>query len=98
MNEQFIWSDAWILLAIIYADENGTRATISNIADGIDHNIPSQSELDGAFERLEKAGYIEASGEKYRATPAVIEAFEKTHTPRRAVHKELDEVKRFLGI
>ncbi len=98
MNEQFIWADAWILLAIIYAGENGSLATISHIADGIDHSIPTQAELDGAFRRLGKARYIEAHGDKYRATPVVIEAFEKTHTPRRDVSKELGDVKRFLGV
>ncbi|RYX81807.1 hypothetical protein EON83_22370 [bacterium] len=98
MSDKFVWSDAWILLALLYAGDKAERATISSIADGIDHSIPTDEELDEAFTRLSAEGLIENKAGRFTATDRTKEAYLRTHTPRRTVSKELDDIKRFLGI
>jgi hypothetical protein len=98
MNKQFVWSDAWILLAIIYAGDNGDRANIIKIADGINHAIPTEEELSGAFARLAQAGFIEEEDDKPKVSAVVMETYSRTHTPRRAILKELEDMELFLGV
>ena len=97
MNEQFVWSDAWILLALIYAGEQTDRDNLINIADGINHAIPTEDELAGAFARLTQAGFIKGEN-GIKVSDGVMQAYLHTHTPRRAVSKELEDMNRFLGV
>jgi len=58
---EFLWSDAWLLLAIGLAAEQrpiAPLASVIELADGIQHAIPAKEEMDGALGRLQRAGYI----------------------------------------
>jgi hypothetical protein len=58
---QFWWSDAWLLLAIGLAADTHSVASLASVielADGIQHAIPSKDEMDGALGRLQRAGYV----------------------------------------
>ena len=98
MADHFSGADAWILLAIIYCGSEGERATISSIADGIDHSIPTEEELSGALSRLRQAGLVEEEGGKFKPTETTLKAYLQTHTPRPTVFKELEDIKQFLGV
>ena len=65
-------SDAWIFLAIeqVAPSEGVTVKGISDIADGINHAVPSEKEMGTAFKRLSAAELIEKKGKKYYLTEA----------------------------
>jgi hypothetical protein len=54
------WSDAWLLLAIIYASQNGTPTLAKVIAtgDAINHAIFTPTELERGLARLSRGGYV----------------------------------------
>ncbi len=99
-SPRFVWSDAWILLALLYSGgKEGTdlRATIA-AADFINHAIPTYDELNGALARLQAARYLERRGRTYRVTPRVLSAYAEIGARRRLVQKELDDLQSFLGV
>lgn len=99
MGEQFVWSDAWILLAIIYTGkEGGDISTIIKVADYINHAVPSDKELKGALARLKRSGIIKEFDGRYKASAKTIRAYTRTHTPGRTALKEVADMEIFLGI
>lgn len=99
MTEQFIWPDAWILLAIVYTGkEGGDISTIIKVADYINHAIPNDEELKGALARLKRGGVIKEIDGRYKASAKTIRAYTRTHTPRRTALKEVADMENFLGI
>lgn len=96
---EYNWSDAWLLLAIIYAGWNG-GATLERIiaaGDGINHAIFNPDELESGFARLKSGGYIEERAGIFSATDKVMRAYEKATSPSRAIHKELKHIEDFIG-
>jgi hypothetical protein len=92
------WSDAWLLLAIIYAGTEGaTLEKIVAIGDFIEHAIFNPDELESGFARLTAGGYITEKDGVFSATSKVKRAYAKTTSPRRAVQKELDDVKELIN-
>ena len=57
MNSQFLSSDAWLLLSLIYAREPAVRDHLRAVGDYINHAIFTNEELEGGLVRLERAGY-----------------------------------------
>lgn len=55
------WSDAWLLLAIIYASrhEPATLAKVIAAGDAINHAIFTPAELDQGLARLSRGGYVD---------------------------------------
>ena len=95
---EYNWSDAWLLLAIIYAGSGGaTLERIIAAGDGINHAVFNPDELEGGLARLTSGGYIKEKSGVFSATDKVMRAYAKTTTPRRAIHKELEEMEKFIG-
>ena len=90
---EYNWSDAWLLLAIIYASRDGGATLEKIIATGdfINHAIFNPDELESGFARLTFGGYIEETAGIFSAADKVIRAYEKTTSPRRAIYKELKD-------
>lgn len=67
MKEEAI---SWIFLATALATqkEPATLNEISMVADGINHSIPTQKELQNTFLWLQSNGYVIKSGKKYNLT------------------------------
>lgn len=63
---------SWIFLATALATEQGpaTADSISGIADGINHAVPTTQELDTAFRWLIHKQLIEKTGNRYSLTAA----------------------------
>jgi len=98
MSEHFVWSDAWILLAIIYTGkQGGDLQTIIGAADYINHAIPNEEELKGAFARLTEGEMIKEQNGKFKASAKVMKAYSRTHTERRAALKEFEDMEIFLA-
>ena len=95
----FTWSDAWLLLSLIYSEEAADRDRLRAIGDFINHSIFTDEELDIGLARLQRAGHAIAEGDKYCASPAVIAWYTASTAgkSRTAVHKDLERVKGFLG-
>jgi len=58
-REGFVWSDAWLLQAIVYAAREGPPRLSDVIAhgDAIEHAIFTHAEFSGGVSRLVAAGY-----------------------------------------
>jgi hypothetical protein len=100
MKIKYVNSDAWLLLAIVYAHKEGQANVESIIQNGdfINHAIFTEEELKGWFFRLTKGGYIKENKGEYSPTNITTEAYLKTTTPRRNVFKELEDMEKFLNI
>ena len=98
----YLWSDAWLLLAILYAsreEEGGASLErVTAAGDYINHAIFTGDELAGGLSRLAASGCIKEKRGLFSVTNKVLQAYEKTHTPRRHVYKELEDMVRFLNI
>ena len=98
-DRNYNWSDAWLLLSIIYASESG-GATLEKIiaaGDYINHAIFSPDELESGFARLTSGGYIKEKRGIFSVAERVMQAYSKTTSPRRAVHKELKGIEALIG-
>jgi hypothetical protein len=59
-GSEFLWSDAWLLLAIS-ATRKATSASLAETVaagDAINHAVFTREELSGAINRLGRAGYL----------------------------------------
>src|SRR5690242_18743437 len=76
---QFSWADAWILLSIIYASRESGRAKLHDIiavADAMGHAVLNYGEADEGLARLIEAGHVACNGGEFRATAAVLTAYD----------------------
>ena len=90
---EYNWSDAWILLAIVYAGNKGaTLERIIAVGDAINHAIFEPNELESGLARLTLGGFIKEKNGVFSTTAKVKKAYSKTTTPRRPILKELDDM------
>ena len=54
--------------------------SISQIADGINHAVPTHKELQTCLGWLTKSGFVEKSGKKYHLTNSGTELIEKAES------------------
>jgi hypothetical protein len=95
---EYNWSDAWLLLAIIYAGNEGANLErIIEVGDGIEHSIFNPDELESGFARLTSGGYIKEKDGVFHATPEVMSAYLKTTSARSAIHKDLERIEKLIG-
>jgi hypothetical protein len=61
---------SWIFLATALASQTAPASFdgISQIADGINHAIPTQTEMRTSLDRLKNIGLVEKTGKKYVLT------------------------------
>jgi hypothetical protein len=96
---EYLWSDAWILLAIIYASAK-KPASLSDIiafADVIQHAIPTYEEMVGALARLTAGKYIIDRKRRFSPSKQTKLFYRSVTSPRRRVNKEEDDMERLLG-
>ena len=77
---KYAWSDAWVLLAVIYAARETGRADIVRIiavADAVNHAIVTHGELDEGLARLIEGGYIDRAQSDFRASEVSISAYKE---------------------
>ena len=98
MAGAFVWSDAWLLLAVIYAGRPADRETLRRFGDGINHALLSDEELEGGLQRLQAAEYVAESDQGFQPTPVVLDWYQRNSPPRARIHKDLERVEGFLGV
>ena len=97
-NSEHNWSDAWLLLAIIYSGKEGANLErIIEVGDGIEHAIFNPDELESGLARLTANGYIREKNGVFYATPRVLKAFLKTTPTRSYIHKDLERIEKLIG-
>ena len=95
---KFNWSDAWLLLSVIYAGSEGADLErIIAVGDGINHAIFNPDELESGFARLTSSGHIKEKNGIFVATLRVRRAFAKMSPKRSAIHKDLERVGTLIG-
>ena len=95
---EYNWSDAWLLLAVIYAGNEGADLErIIEVGDGIEHAIFNPDELESGLARLTSSGYIKEKDGVFHATPKVMSAYPESTSQRTYVHKDLERIEKLIG-
>jgi hypothetical protein len=92
------WSDAWLLLAIVYANQNG-GATLDRIiaaGDAINHAIFTKAEFESGLVRLTRSGFIAEKDGHFVPTERAQLQTKLGHTGG-SMHHELNDVAQLLG-
>src|SRR5215831_16934722 len=92
------WSDAWLLLAIIYANQNGA-ATLNRVVaagDAINHAIFTKTEFESGLVRLKQSGFIAEEDGHFVPTERTQLQTKLGYT-RRSIHNELNDVAQLIG-
>jgi hypothetical protein len=99
MKQQMFWSDAWFLLATIYAGQQkwASLADVIAAADYINHAVLVFEEVEGALARLSSEGYITFSNGQLAPTEKTITFYRSVTKPRRTVLNELKDLEKFIG-
>jgi hypothetical protein len=94
----FVWSDAWILHAILLAakDDEATLEDVIGAADGINHAILTFDEIDGGVARLSRAGLIAVRNARFQVLPAL--AGLRQRVTKLSVRQAADALEKELGI
>jgi hypothetical protein len=95
---ELVPSDAWLLLALIYAGGPVDRERIVAIGDGINHASFTDAELAGGMRRLIAAGHVLEQTGCYEPTPTVLAWHASISPPQARIDKDLERVERFLGL
>lgn len=93
--QAFLYSDSWLLLAIIYASKRNGADLPKIIAQGdfINHSIFTWQELQGGIFRLLNAGYIVENSQGYKPTEKIMIAYKKFLNKEHPVWKQLDFIR-----
>lgn len=96
-KSRFLWSDAWLFLAIGYSNAKGesSLARVIGVADAIQHSVLTWEEVDGGLFRLGKANYVAVRDGKVSLTQQgrlIVERLQE-----KAVHKRQDELATAIG-
>ncbi|MGH7724005.1 MAG: hypothetical protein ACREOU_01110 [Candidatus Eiseniibacteriota bacterium] len=69
----FLWSDAWLLQALALASQSAPAnlEAVIAAADAVNHALPTDEEVHGAFVRLTEAGFLEEVAKGFMLGPAV---------------------------
>jgi hypothetical protein len=95
----FLWSDAWLLLAIVLAAGEQSSVHLKSVvqlADGIQHAIPTKDEMDGALGRLQRAGYLRHVSERVELLVDGREFVERTTQRVRSLLDQQHAIERAL--
>ena len=93
-------SDAWLLLAVLLASQQGPAPLVQIIAAGdfINHAIFNPDELEGGFRRLSAGKLIRERRGKFTVAKKVLDYYESNLTPRRTIFNQLKDMERLLNI
>ncbi len=99
---EFVWSDAWFLLAVKYVQGDGEYAEWKDVqmaGDFINRTGFMTSEVEHAVKHLGAAGLLEADGDRYKLGPNFAEFWESSGAGKRhRIYLHLDLLVKALGI
>jgi len=97
---KYVWTDAWVLQAVIYASKNG-GADLRNIiafGDTINQAVFRPEELESGLYRLAKGGWIEDLGKKFQPSQKTRAAYAEIPKDGWSLVQEMELVAEFLGL
>jgi hypothetical protein len=99
MNNKMIWSDAWFLLATIYAarESSAPLSEVIAAADYIQHAIFTFEETEGALARLTENGYLVFSAGNLSPSEKTNEFYRSITKSRRKALDEQKDLEKFIG-
>lgn len=83
-------TNSWIFLAIGMANNNLpiTFNSIIGVADGINHAVPTQQELQNAFKWLVNQQLVTKDGKKYRITDKGVHLLKKAEAASNLIFEQ----------
>lgn len=97
---RFLWSDAWLLLAVGIVSPDGGAAPLPEVlgaADGVQHAILTREELNGAIGRLGHASLLTYAAGALALTSGGRDLVARSERVGRAVLKQQEALERLLG-
>jgi len=94
------WSDAWLLISILWVQGDGGKAELADIlaaSDAINHTILLPAELEGGFARLERLGFLTFDGATCSATVSGLEAWHKAGGKGASLAKQWKAARKITG-
>jgi hypothetical protein len=100
MNQkvEFNWSDAWLLLGILFASNEApaTLETIIGACDGINISIIAADRLESGLVRLTTGGFIREKNGAFYPTKK-LQPYLESLSKRRAMNSRLQDIQEILG-
>ena len=100
--EEYCWEDAWLLLAVKYAQGNnevGNKEEVIKAGDFINHAIFEDNEIEHGIAVLSSAGLLEVNEGNYKLGPSFQGLWNKSGAEKhRGVHKQLEVLCKAMGI
>jgi hypothetical protein len=99
-KEKFVWSDAWLMLAIALTD-NGEGAALSTIigaGDYINHSILTGPEIRHGLEFFIRAGYVIEKGGGFKLSGEAKRFWQEYRKTHKSIYKSLDGFMVFLRV
>ncbi|MBI4499920.1 MAG: hypothetical protein HY700_02045 [Gemmatimonadetes bacterium] len=99
MSNGFLHSDAWILLAAVYAarEKPASLSDVIAAADYIEHAVVVFEEMEGALARLTSGGYLAHTAGTVSPTEKTLQFCRGIIKPGRKAQDELTDLRRFIG-
>ncbi len=100
--DKYCWEDAWLLLAVKYAqgnDENTSKEEVIKAGDFINHAIFMDSEIEHGISLLCPAGLLEVNESDFKLGPSFQALWENSGAEKnRGVHKQLEVLCKTMSI
>lgn len=96
----FVWSDAWLLLALVLADRDNRRATLRDViayGDAVQHAVFTHAEFSGGARRLVDAGFAKLDQDALQPTPTGRALVDKSLSSGTALLHALQTLERSLN-
>ncbi len=92
---KFEYSDPWLLLSIIYAQQHGKGDLVSIIGYGdfINHAIFSLKEMQGGMYRLIQAGYVIEKEDGFLPADKIVIPYKKFRAKKHSVEEDLQFIR-----
>lgn len=99
MPHQYLWSDIWLLMAILVGDqhEGSDLHEIIAAGDWLNHLIFNDEELESGFARLTEGGLIEERASRFHATALARANYRKASAVRKDFHSIWNSLGERLG-
>ena len=99
---KYVWQDAWVLLAVKYAQgesDGASRSEVFKACDFINHSALLDDELAHAIEVFSKSDLMHADGDIFRLGPAFASLWSDSQAEKhRSVHIQLEKLQNALGV
>jgi len=85
MHIEWSWTDGWLLMALLLAQEGETGAQLHTLiaaADATNHAIPAPRELSSSLTKFIRCGLITVAEERFLLSPQYLPGVQKAYQGR----------------